>query len=340
MPCGANYTVRALATRPERRVHGHQERRAGPARFRHPGGSPHPGRHRALDRGADPHRLRRDPGLARARAPAHRPHAGALHLLHRHRRPQRPPGHRHPQRLRRGDHDLRGPPGGGRGGHRRGLERVAGQLRRRDLPGDPAPLQGGRLRNRGWGDGDGGGGWALRHVPQHRGQCPHLRGQQQDLLRHHPELLDQSVPPRRPDGPAPALRGSRRSHPAPQGGRGSDSQRTEPARAGRRGPPVQPGRPRAGRAALLQQRALLAGLLRHQSHDSRVLRRGRLPGPRAALPDARGRGAPGLGPQEGAPVATRRLAFAIVGTLLCLAVTTAAAARDCRDETPLPPTCA
>jgi hypothetical protein len=36
-------------------------------------------------------------------------------------------------------------------------------------------------------------------------------------------------------------------------------------------------------------------------------------------------------------VATRRLAFAIVGTLLCLPVTTAAAARDCRDETPLPP---
>ncbi len=32
----------------------------------------------------------------------------------------------------------------------------------------------------------------------------------------------------------------------------------------------------------------------------------------------------------------RRLASAIAGTLLCLAITTAAAARDCRDETPLP----
>jgi hypothetical protein len=36
-------------------------------------------------------------------------------------------------------------------------------------------------------------------------------------------------------------------------------------------------------------------------------------------------------------MATRPLASAIAGTLLCLAITTAAAARDCRDETPLPP---
>jgi hypothetical protein len=36
-------------------------------------------------------------------------------------------------------------------------------------------------------------------------------------------------------------------------------------------------------------------------------------------------------------VATRLLACAIAGTLLGLAITTAAAARDCRDETPLPP---
>lgn len=36
-------------------------------------------------------------------------------------------------------------------------------------------------------------------------------------------------------------------------------------------------------------------------------------------------------------MATRLLASAIAGTLLCLAFTTSAAARDCRDETPLPP---
>lgn len=36
-------------------------------------------------------------------------------------------------------------------------------------------------------------------------------------------------------------------------------------------------------------------------------------------------------------MATRLLASVIAGTLLCLALATAATARDCRDETPFPP---
>ena len=55
------------------------------------------------------------------------------------------------------------------------------------------------------------------------------------------------------------------------------------ARPRRRDPPVQPGRAGAGRAAVLRQRALLAGVLRYQPDDPRELRRGRLPGPRTAL---------------------------------------------------------
>jgi small conductance mechanosensitive channel len=56
------------------------------------------------------------------------------------------------------------------------------------------------------------------------------------------------------------------------------------ARPRRGDSPVHPGRPRARRPAVLQQRALLAGLLRHQPDDPRLVRLRAVSGARAALP--------------------------------------------------------
>ena len=75
--------------------------------------------------------------------------------------------------------------------------------------------------------------------------------------------LDHSVDPADAVGPA-------------QGSAAEDRERRRGTRARRRDPDVQRARTRACGSTVLQHCALLAGLLRHQSHDSRDLRRRRL----------------------------------------------------------------
>src|SRR5206468_3433499 len=59
-----------------------------------------------------------------------------------------------------------------------------------------------------------------------------------------------------------------------------------PAGARRGDSPVQPGRAGPGRAAVLRQRALLAGVLRHEPDHPRGVQYGSVSGARAALPGA------------------------------------------------------
>ena len=62
-----------------------------------------------------------------------------------------------------------------------------------------------------------------------------------------------------------------------------DPERARSAGARRGCAPVHSGRPSALRASLLQQRPLLAGVLRREPHDSRGLRRGEVPGAGAGV---------------------------------------------------------
>ena len=69
----------------------------------------------------------------------------------------------------------------------------------------------------------------------------------------------------------------------PEGTAADDPQRARRARADRRRPAVHAGRPGAVRPAVLQQRQLLAGVLRHEPDGPRGVRRGGLPGAHARL---------------------------------------------------------
>src|ERR1700730_11520311 len=82
--------------------------------------------------------------------------------------------------------------------------------------------------------------------------------------------------------PARQWRESRGGDPTPEGAAAPDSQRGRGATARRRDPHLHAARPRAGRAPLLSQRSLLAGLFRYEPLDPRGGWRRELPGASAA----------------------------------------------------------
>ena len=148
--------------------------------------------------------------------------------VHRGRAEHRP-GRRDPGHLRRRDHDARRPHGRRRHRDRHGVERAPLQLRGRRLPDRAAALPRRRLRDGRRRDRHRAGGRALRHHPHRARQRADDRGQQQDLLGHHPELLGEPVPARGAGGAAGPRRRSQPGHRAAEGAPGQDPERADDA---------------------------------------------------------------------------------------------------------------
>ena len=89
-----------------------------------------------------------------------------------------------------------------------------------------------------------------------------------------------------------------------EGAIGPDPERVDEPRASRRDPPVHAGRAVAVRQAVRQQPALLAGLLRHEPGDPRIVRRSGLSGAGPGLCGDGGLSGPAVGRSE-RPALTR-----------------------------------
>ena len=234
------------------------------------------GRDRRVHRRPDADRLRIEPRHKGDRAAEGRADDHPLHRLDHHRRAQHHPGGRDPRLLRRRDDVVRRARRRPRHRGRRRVGRAAVELRGGGVHPRAASVQGRRLRRRRRRRGNGADARPLQHDDRHAGQRADVRRQREDHERDDQELQQQSVPPRRPHGAARPQRRSRRRGATAEGGAAEDRERREESRARRRDPDVQRARARARRAALLQYRALLAGVLRHQPHDPRDVRRRRL----------------------------------------------------------------